>query len=105
MVIGLGMGLMAIGDGIYLFQAAKGTYVEGTLLDALWPAAALMVGAAAWQPTVRRAAQRIEGWRVVAIPFAAGMSAVDAMRLVSEGVFRQRGRPPISQGWISAQDD
>ncbi len=76
MLIGLGMGLMAIGDGIYLFQAAKGTYVEGTLLDALWPAAALLVGAAAWQPTVKRAAPRIEGWRVVAIPFAAGMAAV-----------------------------
>src|SRR6185436_11790502 len=45
-------------------------------LDALWPAAALLVGAAAWQPTVKRAAPRIEGWRVVAIPFAAGMSAV-----------------------------
>ena len=41
---------MALGDGIYLFQAAKGTYVEGRLLDALWPAAALLVGAAAWQP-------------------------------------------------------
>ena len=39
------MGLMAVGDGIYLFQSAKGTYVEGTLLDALWPAAALLVGA------------------------------------------------------------
>ena len=52
MLIGLGLGLMAVGDGIYLFQSAKGTYVEGTLLDALWPAAALLVGAAAWQPTV-----------------------------------------------------
>jgi two-component system, cell cycle response regulator len=78
-LIGLGMALMATGDGIYLFQAAKGTYVEGTLLDALWPAAALLVGAAAWQPTVKRAAPRIEGWRVVAIPFAAGIGAVSLL--------------------------
>jgi diguanylate cyclase (GGDEF)-like protein len=75
-LIGLGMGLMAVGDGIYLFQSAKGTYVEGTLLDALWPAAALLVGAAAWQPTVRRAAPRIEGLRVILIPCIAGLAAI-----------------------------
>ena len=34
---------MAITDGIYLFQSAKGTYVEGTLLDVGWPAAALLI--------------------------------------------------------------
>ena len=55
LLLALGLGLMALGDGVYLFQAAKGTYVEGRLLDALWPAAALLVGAAAWQP-VRAAA-------------------------------------------------
>jgi hypothetical protein len=52
-LIGLGMGLMAVGDGIYLFQSAQGTYVEGTLLDAMWPAAALLAHGPA-----RRAADR-----------------------------------------------
>ncbi|MBN1527424.1 MAG: diguanylate cyclase [Thermoleophilaceae bacterium] len=75
-LIGLGMGLMAVGDGIYLFQSAQGTYAEGTLLDAMWPAAALLVGAAAWQPAVRSAVPRIEGWRVVLIPCLAGLAAI-----------------------------
>ena len=35
---------MAVADGIYLVpDAPKGTYVEGTLLDAGWPAAALLI--------------------------------------------------------------
>ena len=76
MLMGLGLGLMAVGDGVYLFQAAKGTYVEGTVLDALWPAAALLVGAAAWQPVGTRATPRLEGWRVIAIPAVAGLAAV-----------------------------
>jgi two-component system, cell cycle response regulator len=76
MLLGLGLGLMAAGDGVYLFQSAKGTYVEGTVLDALWPAAALLVGAAAWQPVGTRTAPRLEGWRVVAIPAVAGLAAV-----------------------------
>ncbi len=76
MLMGLGLGLMAAGDGVYLFQSAKGTYVEGTMLDALWPAAALLVGAAAWQPLGSRAAPKLEGWRVVAIPAVAGLAAV-----------------------------
>ena len=75
-LIGLGLALMAVGDGIYLFQSAEGTYVEGTLLDAMWPAAALLVGAAAWQPTVTRTVPRIEGWRVILIPCLAGIVAV-----------------------------
>ena len=74
--MGLGLGLMAIGDGVYLFQSAKGTYVEGTMLDALWPAAALLVGAAAWQPVGTRVAPKLEGWRVIAIPAVAALVAV-----------------------------
>ncbi len=76
LLLALGLGLMALGDGVYLFQAAKGTYVEGRLLDALWPAAALLVGAAAWQPVRAAAVPRLEGWRVAAIPAACGLIAI-----------------------------
>ena len=40
-------------DSVYAYQAAQGTYVEGTILDALWPAATLLVGYAAWEPAGR----------------------------------------------------
>ena len=66
-LIAAGLATMCVADGIFLWQSAKGTYVEGQALDALWPAAALLLGYAAWQPSVR-AATRLEGWRLLAMP-------------------------------------
>jgi two-component system, cell cycle response regulator len=66
-LIAAGLATMAVADGIFLWQSAKGTYVEGAALDALWPAAALLLGHAAWQPSVREAT-RLEGWRLLAMP-------------------------------------
>jgi two-component system cell cycle response regulator len=62
-----GLATMAVADGIFLWQSANGTYAEGSALDALWPAAALLLGHAAWQPSAREAT-RLEGWRLLAMP-------------------------------------
>lgn len=48
LLIGAALGLMAVADGSYLFETAAGTYTEGTILDALWPAGMLLLAAAAW---------------------------------------------------------
>jgi two-component system cell cycle response regulator len=66
-LIAAGLATMAVADGIFLWQSAHGAYVEGEALDALWPAAAVLLGLAAWQP-VRRESARLEGWRMLAIP-------------------------------------
>ena len=66
-LIAAGLATMAVADGIFLWQSANGTYAEGQALDALWPAAALLLGHAAWQPSAR-AATRLEGWRLLAMP-------------------------------------
>jgi diguanylate cyclase (GGDEF)-like protein len=66
-LIAAGLATMAVADGIFLWQSAKGTYVEGQALDALWPAAALLLGNAAWQQSAREAT-RLEGWRLLAMP-------------------------------------
>ena len=66
-LIAAGLGTMAVADGIFLWQSARGAYVEGQALDALWPAAAVLLGLAAWQPSVRESA-RLEGWRLLAMP-------------------------------------
>ena len=66
-LIAAGLATMAVADGIFLWQSANGTYAEGAALDALWPAAALLLGHAAWQPSVREAT-RLEGWRLLAMP-------------------------------------
>ena len=54
LLLGGGLALSAVADGIYLVQTAKDDYVEGTLLDCAWPASAFLVALAAWQPARRR---------------------------------------------------
>jgi two-component system cell cycle response regulator len=49
-LIGASLLAATIADGIFLYQTAVGTYAEGTILDALWPAAMLLLAAAVWQP-------------------------------------------------------
>jgi two-component system, cell cycle response regulator len=74
--LGLGMALLALADGIYLLQTAEGTYKEGTLLEALWPASALLAGLAAWQPARRESAPSVQSLRVVLVPFVSGLVAI-----------------------------
>jgi two-component system, cell cycle response regulator len=76
LVLGAGLALNALADVVYLVQTALGTYVQGTLVDAGWPASALLVGLAAWQPAKRGVAPDIEGLRVVAVPFTCGLVGV-----------------------------
>ena len=76
LVLGAGLALNAVADVVYLVQTAAGTYVQGTLVDAGWPASALLVGLAAWQPAKRGVAPDIEGLRVVAVPFTCGLVGV-----------------------------
>jgi diguanylate cyclase (GGDEF)-like protein len=77
-LLATGMAVFATVDIVYLFQVARDTYVVGTWLDALWPAAAVLVGLAAWQPPARDRPHRLEGWAVLVVPslFAVGALAV-----------------------------
>ncbi len=76
-LMGAGLAAMVVADGVYLLQAAEGTYVEGGMLDTLWPVCALLVGFAAWVPSPVRATRiELEGIRVVIVPAACGMLAI-----------------------------
>src|SRR6185295_13085862 len=75
-VLGAGLLLLAVSDGVYLLQAAKGTYVEGTILDAGWPFGVLLVAGAAWiEPGVTKPLQS-RAVRIIAIPTAAALVAI-----------------------------
>jgi two-component system cell cycle response regulator len=52
-VLGVGFGVFAVCDSIYLYQVSKGTYETGTPLDLGWIAGALIISLAAWQPARR----------------------------------------------------
>ncbi len=75
-LLGVGLALNAIGDGIYLAQTAEGTYADGTVLEALWPASALIVGLSAWQPAKVASAPRDQSLRLVIVPVVCGLVAV-----------------------------
>ena len=48
-LIGASLLASTVADAVFLFQTAAGTYREGTIVDAFWPAAMLLLGAAVWQ--------------------------------------------------------
>jgi two-component system, cell cycle response regulator len=67
-MIGAGLAVFAVADSVYLYQAAVGSYVEGTLLDAGWLVAIVLIALGAWQPTAERRQVELEGYQLVAIP-------------------------------------
>jgi two-component system, cell cycle response regulator len=77
LLLGGGLALTAVADGVYLVQSATDSYVQGTLLDIAWPASALLVGAAAWQPARRHIT--INDWLVVTVPVGCGLVAVQLL--------------------------
>jgi diguanylate cyclase (GGDEF)-like protein len=64
-VLASAFAVWAIGDGIYLYQVAVGTYVEYTLLDTTWPLAAVLIALAAMRPAVRLDTRRLRGGMLV----------------------------------------
>jgi two-component system, cell cycle response regulator len=75
-LIGIGLGLAALADSIFLYQSASGSYTEGTFLDALWPMAALILGMAAWQPSTGGAQVSLSRWSQLMVPSLASLSAI-----------------------------
>jgi two-component system, cell cycle response regulator len=65
-LIAAGLLLQAVTDFIYLDQVTRGTYVEGGVLDIGWPAAALLVAAAACAPASH--SRREPDWRAFLAP-------------------------------------
>jgi diguanylate cyclase (GGDEF)-like protein len=85
--LGAGVAMTAVADTAYLYEAAKGTYVVGGILDSLWIASALAVGVAAWQRPTRRAL-RLEGRRLLVVP---GACATAALAVLLYGGFHHVG--------------
>jgi two-component system, cell cycle response regulator len=79
LLIGAAMLLNTVGDGIYLYQSAIGTYVEATWLDTLWPASLILVALAAWHAPKTRPAGALERRTLFATPIACGLIAAGVL--------------------------
>jgi two-component system cell cycle response regulator len=97
-LIGVGLMTMALTDGIYLVQAANGSYVEGTLVDAGWPTAALLVALAAWQEPKTSLAPAGMDRRLVVVPVVCGFLS---LLIVSIGVFGELADKAVMPALIS----
>jgi diguanylate cyclase (GGDEF)-like protein len=60
-LLAFGFALYAVSDTVYLFRSAQGSYVEGTWIDVLWPAASVLIAYTAWRPTRQLADRRLVG--------------------------------------------
>ena len=65
--------VFAVADTAYLYQTAQGTYVQGTIVDAGWPAGLFLFAIAAWQPKCAVVRRRLEGARFLVVPVGFGL--------------------------------
>jgi two-component system cell cycle response regulator len=75
LLLGLGALATALADAAYLFQSAEGTYVEGTWVDVMWPAAMLLIASSAWMPDRTREGLDVEGRPLLAVPAVCALVA------------------------------
>lgn len=79
--------LTIVADTIYLHQTATGSYSQGTLLDAIWPAASLVVAYAAWRPSAdAKRIGRIPNQRLWLLVLPAAFTAM-AVAVLAYGSF------------------
>ena len=76
LLIAASMLLNAIADTTYLYQTATSTYRAGSWVEAMWPAAAVLLAIAAWTPWPPPKRRRVEDWRLVSVP---GISLLTAL--------------------------
>jgi diguanylate cyclase (GGDEF)-like protein len=74
--LGAAFAVITVADGIFVYLNATGAYSEGSLVDALWPAALLLLAVAAWQPVQREHTVDLEGRFLAATPLACGIVAL-----------------------------
>jgi len=73
--------VMAIGDTVYLFQSAAGTYKSGTILDASWMTAIFLLSLTVWQRVGSRRPDEEEpapGFVIPAVAATASLAIVFA---------------------------
>ena len=73
--VALGLALGAVADAASLYSSASGGS-GSTVLDSLWPASAVVLGLAAWQPARPSAVVALHGRRLLAFPMGFAATAL-----------------------------
>jgi hypothetical protein len=83
-LIAAGLLLNTIGDAVYLYQTAVGSYVEGTYLDLVWPVSLVLVALAAWQRPGRVPRIELHSRALLGTPFVCGLTATGLLVAASQ---------------------
>jgi diguanylate cyclase (GGDEF)-like protein len=79
LLLATALGIGAVADAVYLVEVARGTYTEGTFLDALWPASMLCIGLAAWVDGNRTPVPTSPARQLLLVPLVCGTAAVGVL--------------------------
>jgi two-component system cell cycle response regulator len=83
-----GFAAFTITDGLFMVKTANGTYHVGTIIDAGWLLAGVLVAWAALQPVTRRPRPVMDGWRFVIMPIGFGLVALVMLAAGGSGFAR-----------------
>src|SRR5256714_9342367 len=78
-LIAAGLLLNGIGDGVFLYGTAVGTYVEGTYIDLAWPVSLVVVALAAWRRPGRVARVQLQDRSMIGTPMVCGLVATGVL--------------------------
>ncbi len=93
-MVSIGLALGAIADLASLYSSATG-YNGSTVFDSLWPASAVVLGLAAWQPVRPSAVIGLQGRRLLVFPMIFAVTALGLLAL-------RQARPLHSAAYILA---
>jgi diguanylate cyclase (GGDEF)-like protein len=79
-LVATGLLVIALGDAIYGYQSATGSYADGTWLDLTWPLSLTLIALAAWrgEPSMARLLP-VKGWRAIAAPVSCSLIALGVL--------------------------
>jgi diguanylate cyclase (GGDEF)-like protein len=92
--VALGLALGTVADGLSLYASATG-HSGASVFDSLWPASAVVLGWAAWQPARPSAVIGLHGRRLLVFPIGFAVAAVGLLAL-------QAARPLQGASYILA---
>ena len=84
-LLGVGLALVVVADAAFIGLSTANAYAEGSLIDALWPAATLTMGYAAWQAIPPRRDIQLEGARLFMVPCLVALLALTVLAVSSIG--------------------
>jgi two-component system cell cycle response regulator len=92
--VAVGLALSGVADGLSLYWSATG-HTGSSLFDSLWPASAVVLGCAAWQPARPSAVIGLHGRRLLVFPLVFAVAALGLLAL-------QQARPLQDAAYVLA---